>query len=64
MDPAKPLYNNSDPEERLDINDALFIDIIHTNGDNNGILWSLGHIDFFPNDGKTQPNCKNKNKSN
>lgn len=36
----------------------MFIDIIHTNGDQNGILWSLGHIDFFPNGGKKQPNCK------
>jgi len=58
LDPAKPLYEKSSPEDRLDINDALFVDVMHTNGGKNGILKSLGHIDFFPNGGQHQPNCK------
>lgn len=57
LDPARPLYENSDPQDRLDKDDANYVDVIHTNGDQNGILRSLGNIDFFPNGGKSQPNC-------
>jgi len=62
LDPAKPLYENSGPEDRLDINDALFVDVMHTNGGQNGILKSLGNIDYFPNGGKKQPNCGKSDK--
>lgn len=62
LDPAKPLYENSGPEDRLDVNDALFVDVMHTNGGRNGILKSLGHIDYFPNGGKKQPNCGKSDK--
>lgn len=51
------MYENNDPEDRLDVTDAQFVDIIHTNGDQNGIFKSLGQIDFFPNGGKRQPDC-------
>lgn len=51
------MYENNSPEDRLDINDAYYVDVIHTNGDKNGILRSMGNIDFFPNGGKSQPNC-------
>lgn len=57
LDPAKPMYENNEPEDRLNVTDAIFVDVIHTNGDKNGILKSLGDIDFFPNGGKQQPNC-------
>lgn len=57
MDPARPMFEDSAPEDRLDIDDANYVDVIHTNGDKNGILKSLGDIDFFPNGGKFQPNC-------
>lgn len=60
MDPAKPLYERSSPEDRLDQTDADFVDVIHTNGDQNGLLKSIGHIDFFPNGGKRQPACGKK----
>jgi len=52
------LYENSDPKYRININDANFVDIIHTNGNSLGLLKPLGHIDFYPNGGKAQLNCK------
>lgn len=64
MDPAKPLFKNSDPKHRLDVTDAKFVDVIHTNGDQNGLFKSLGDIDFFPNGGKVQPNCGKLDKRN
>lgn len=64
LDPAKPLYENSGPKDRLHITDAIFVDVIHTNGDKNGLFKSLGHIDFFPNGGKVQPNCGKSDKCN
>lgn len=30
LDPAGPAFTNVDPSERLDRNDALFVDVIHT----------------------------------
>lgn len=31
MDPAQPHFSRTDPVVRLDISDAKFVDIIHTN---------------------------------
>lgn len=31
MDPAGPYFTSVDPVVRLDRNDALFVDVIHTN---------------------------------
>lgn len=57
LDPIKILYEDSEPMQRIDRTDAKFVDIIHTNTDNCGLIQSLGHIDFFPNGGRSQPNC-------
>ncbi|XP_025413213.1 pancreatic lipase-related protein 2-like isoform X2 [Sipha flava] len=57
LDPAKPMYEKSDPQDRLDFTDAQYVDIIHTNGDQNALFEALGHIDIYPNGGKSQPNC-------
>lgn len=62
LDPARPLYENSGPDDRLDISDSPFVDVMHTNGDKNGIFKSLGHIDFYPDGGKTQSSCNESNK--
>lgn len=58
LDPAKHLYENTDPKYTIDKNDATFVDIIHTNGNGFGLIKPLGHIDFYPNGGRSQPNCK------
>ncbi|XP_060837208.1 pancreatic lipase-related protein 2-like [Rhopalosiphum padi] len=57
LDPAMPLYKNTDPKYRINKNDAAFVDIIHTNGNSFGLFKLLGHIDFYPNGGKVQWNC-------
>lgn len=52
------LYENTDPKYRINKNDATFVDIIHTNGKGLGLIEPLGHIDFYPNGGKKQMNCR------
>lgn len=46
---------------RLSKDDALFVDVYHTDGASLlvpcGIYQSLGHIDFYPNNGTDQPYC-------
>ncbi|XP_071451705.1 phospholipase A1-like [Hetaerina americana] len=65
LDPASPCFRGDDPESKLDPSDAVFVDVIHTNG---RILKKLGlgqpdpvgHVDFYPNGGMIQPGCKDK----
>lgn len=62
LDPAGPYFENTDPAVRLDPTDALFVDVIHTDGAHNlllglGSLERMGHVDFFPNGGYDQPKC-------
>lgn len=64
LDPAKPRYEDNDPVDRLCDTDAYFVDVMHTNSAKNGFKKSIGHIDFFPNGGKSQPNCKFSDKCN
>ena len=64
LDPAGPFFSLNDTETRLDASDGDFVDIIHTDGgtltgNELGFLPPIGHIDFYPNGGKTQPGCKN-----
>ncbi|CAF4175206.1 unnamed protein product, partial [Rotaria sp. Silwood2] len=62
LDPAGPYFENTDPVVRLDPTDALFVDVIHTDGAHNlllglGTLQRMGHADFYPNGGSDQPSC-------
>ncbi|XP_047505682.1 pancreatic triacylglycerol lipase-like isoform X1 [Pieris napi] len=57
LDPAGPCFSHVDPEVRLKSTDADFVDVIHTDSGVFGIKEPLGHVDFFPNQGLTQPNC-------
>ena len=64
LDPAGPCFKNWSPQERLDKSDADFVSAIHTSGTlgtgfNKSI--SFGHVDFYPNDGYYQPQCRGKN---
>lgn len=61
LDPAAPLYEYPDVEtleQKLDPDDAYFVDVIHTNANHLGVVNPAGHVDFYPNGGETQPDCK------
>ena len=58
LDPADPMFDDLE----LTLEDAKFVDVIHTNaGDllfgKFGTHKSMGHVDFFPNGGARQPPC-------
>ncbi|OXA60306.1 Pancreatic lipase-related protein 2 [Folsomia candida] len=56
LDPALPLFDVADPANRTTLDDALFVDVVHTAA--NGLLgfWDpIGHIDWYPNGGRYQP---------
>ena len=58
MDPVGLLFTNVDSADRLDQSDADYVDVIHTDVGAFGISYNAGHIDFYPNDGSTQPGCR------
>lgn len=58
LDPAMPKFDYASPEGRLDTTDALFVDVIHSCAGTLGLKQSIGHIDFYPNNGEAiQPGC-------
>ena len=62
IDPAGPDFYDSPVDDRLDSSDALFVDVIHTDGaprvqSGFGHLKPLGHVDFYPNGGSSQPSA-------
>jgi len=62
LDPAGPLFSVRNPEGRIDASDATYVECIHTNGPTiilvgAGIGAPIGHADFFPNGGDSQPGC-------
>lgn len=56
LDPAGPGYYLASASERLDKTDAYFVDCIHTSA-KFGLQKSIGHKDFYPNGGSSQPGC-------
>ena len=62
LDPAGPLFGHN-ASERLDKNDAEFVDIIHTDKIL-GLDLPIGHVDFYPNGGESQPSCSKHKKRN
>ncbi|CAG7729815.1 unnamed protein product [Allacma fusca] len=64
LDPAGPGFNHVEPYERLDSQDAHYVQVIHTSGKSLGIWEPIGHVDLYLNGGKApQPGCKG-NKAN
>ncbi|GFU39331.1 pancreatic triacylglycerol lipase [Nephila pilipes] len=62
-DPAEPYFQNMPTSVRLDPTDADFVDVIHSDATDIlfigfGMSHSVGHVDFFPNNGRNQPGCK------
>lgn len=59
LDPAAPLFYAvfRDPGRMLSPEDALFVDVIHTNAGMRGKFLPIGHLDFYANLGVFQPGC-------
>ncbi|CAK1582963.1 unnamed protein product [Parnassius mnemosyne] len=57
LDPAGPCFSNISPDNRLDRSDAAYVDVIHTNAGILGLKEPVGHKDFYPNGGLSQPGC-------
>lgn len=57
LDPAKPLFIFAPKEYKVDANDAKFVDVIHTDVFQRGILTPSGHLDFYVNGGVEQRGC-------
>lgn len=60
LDPAYPGFSVENPGERLDTTDARFVDVMHTNsakivGGGLSFPVPIGHVDFWPNGGVSQP---------
>lgn len=65
LDPAEPLFAETEPIVRLDKSDAKYVDIIHTDANpfaagGLGMVKAIGHVDFYPNGGFDNPGCNMK----
>lgn len=60
LDPSRPLFNENASAGRLSAGDARLVEVLHSNGDQLGIFQPIGDIDYYINDGKTQPECGGK----
>jgi pancreatic triacylglycerol lipase len=57
LDPAGPLFSESNINNRLDPTDASHVHVIHTNDGLLGFNLKMGHADYYPNGGKSQSGC-------
>lgn len=66
LDPAEPFFSKTDPIVRLDRTDARYVDVVHTDAKpfvstgGLGLSEPIGHVDFYPNGGHTQPGCNQR----
>ena len=57
LDAASPRFSINRPDERLNPNDALYVQTIHTNAGTLGFDQPIGDGSFYPNGGSSQPGC-------
>jgi len=57
MDPAGPLFSVNSPNERVHHTDAPYVEVIYTDQGGLGFDQPLGHANFYPNWGSSQPGC-------
>ncbi|KAM3914079.1 pancreatic lipase-related protein 2-like isoform 2-T2 [Leptodactylus fuscus] len=63
LDPARPMFEDTPEEVRLDRSDADLVDVIHTDTKpitGLGIIKPIGHMDFYPNGGDHMAGCPSK----
>ncbi|KAH9645700.1 hypothetical protein HF086_003373 [Spodoptera exigua] len=58
LDPAGPCFSNSPKEEQIRAGIAEYVEVYHCDDGFFGTTKKLGDVDFFMNEGKTQPQCK------
>ncbi|KAG4068891.1 hypothetical protein HA402_005039 [Bradysia odoriphaga] len=58
LDPAKPLFIFANNNRKLGQDDAEFVDVIHTDVLQRGVLAPCGHADFYVNGGISQHGCE------
>lgn len=58
-------FENAEAIVRLDKSDAKYVDVVHSDigtsnsaNDGFGMRQKLGHVDFYPNDGRKQSGCE------
>lgn len=57
LDAADPGFHIDTPSGRVHVDDAEYVESIHTNGGGLGMLNPLGDASFYPNFGRRQPGC-------
>lgn len=57
LDPALLLFSIGDKDNRLDVSDADYVEVVHTTAGSIGFAEPIGKADFYPNYGKSQPGC-------
>lgn len=57
LDAALPLFHEDRPAERVTETDAIYVESHHTNGGLLGFDVPIGHANFYPNGGSSQPGC-------
>ncbi|XP_031350138.1 inactive pancreatic lipase-related protein 1-like isoform X2 [Photinus pyralis] len=62
LDPAEPHFARAQAPVRLDHTAADYVDVIHTDASafirgGFGIVEKIGHVDYYPNGGSSQPGC-------
>jgi len=57
LDPAGPLFSLAEVDRRVDASDAVYVEVIHSNGNILGFGDPIGDADFYPNGGNYQPGC-------
>ncbi|XP_013165485.1 PREDICTED: uncharacterized protein LOC106116274 isoform X1 [Papilio xuthus] len=57
LDPAGPCFTHVDADLRVKDSDADYVDCVHSDSGVYGMKEPIGHADYFPNGGNSQPGC-------
>lgn len=63
LDPARPFFEFPPFLSGITKDAGSFVNIIHTNSGVLGYESSIGHADFYPNGGDSQPHCCSESES-